>query len=78
MGKRLKEGGISHDEAAMICFILTNGCRRLVISKFMDGEDKQVECRYLEGAVSCDHCERSYSGLDTESGFWESSSTATR
>jgi superfamily II DNA/RNA helicase len=76
MRKRVQEGGSSHDEAAMIQFILTNGCRRVVISKFMDGEDKQVECGNLEGAASCDNCERSDSGFETESGFWESSSTA--
>jgi superfamily II DNA/RNA helicase len=75
MRKRLQVAAISHDEAAMIQFILANGCRRLVISKFMDYEDKQIECDNLEGAASCDNCKRLDSGLDAESGFRESSST---
>jgi hypothetical protein len=74
--KMLQDGGIPHDEAAMIQMILTEGCRRLIISKFMDGEDNKVECIDLEGAVPCDRCESSESGFDAEYGNWESSSVA--
>jgi superfamily II DNA or RNA helicase len=82
LGQRLREGGIPHDEAAAIEMILTSGCRRLIISAFMDGVDEKVGCQDLDGAVHCDNCERSHDDIQQEDGFenevlnWESSSVA--
>jgi superfamily II DNA helicase RecQ len=46
---KLKEGGIGHDEAAMIQMILAEGCRRRIISKFMDGEQTKLSAWILRG-----------------------------
>jgi superfamily II DNA helicase RecQ len=48
------------DSAAIVAFVRTSGCRRAVMSRYMDGV--QVSCREVEAAVSgeavelCDNC----------------------
>lgn len=42
--------------AAMDEFMTSDGCRRAVVSRFMDGV--VAMCRDTAGAVWCDHCER--------------------
>jgi hypothetical protein len=72
---------MTHDEAAMIEFILTRGCRRLIISAFMDGQNNKVNCNDLDGAVLCDNCHGRHedmldAGFENEYLNWESSSVA--
>jgi hypothetical protein len=42
------------DAEAMIEFVRTRGCRRAVISRYLDG--RAVDCGEVEGAAACDRC----------------------
>jgi superfamily II DNA helicase RecQ len=60
--KRLRDGGLTHDEAAMVEMIVPDGCRRLIISRFMGGKYNEIDCS-LDGAVPCDHCDGSQDNM---------------
>ena len=46
------------DDAVMREFIITEGCRRRIISKYMNGEEEMMDCMTLGGEL-CDGCLRS-------------------
>jgi superfamily II DNA helicase RecQ len=45
----------SMDNRALRKFIITGGCRRRPLSRYVDGEDKEVDCKGL-GGERCDNC----------------------
>jgi superfamily II DNA helicase RecQ len=51
---------MTHDEAAMMEFMVTSGCRRPIASAYIDGEDNKVDCQSPVGAAQCDNCSRSH------------------
>jgi hypothetical protein len=42
------------DAEAMMEFVRTRGCRRAVMSRYLDG--RAVDCGEIEGAATCDRC----------------------
>ncbi len=55
----------NNDDAAMIEFITTKGCRRAVMSRFLDGVEMETDCKGAD-AVRCDNCRRT-AELESES-----------
>ena len=51
----------SMDNRAMREFIITRGCRRLPLSRYVDGDDKEVDCKGL-GGERCDNCQENRIG----------------
>ena len=43
------------DEGAMTEFLQSRGCRRQVMARYFDGEDKGVDCRATD-SIFCDRC----------------------
>jgi hypothetical protein len=44
------------DTSAMATFITTTGCRRQMMSEYLDGRDLARSCRELVGGAYCDRC----------------------
>ena len=53
--KMLPEAVFTKDNKAIHEFILTNGCRRMVISRYFNGENRGIGCEALN-AQRCDNC----------------------
>jgi superfamily II DNA helicase RecQ len=51
----MNEAMFSEDNRVMRDFILGTGCRRRCLSRYLDGEDKEIDCEILN-ATRCDNC----------------------
>lgn len=61
--ERLRPETLPIDDRAMQEFIVTKTCRRLVRSKYMNGEEEAKRCVEVEG-VLCDRCQVELAGTD--------------
>ena len=52
---RSKES-LTVDEEALQSYITTEGCRRVVLGGYLDGEEGQMECSAVAGSELCDQC----------------------
>jgi superfamily II DNA helicase RecQ len=51
----------SMDNRALREFIITRGCRRRPLSRYLDGDDREVDCKGL-GGERCDNCRENRMG----------------
>lgn len=53
---RLRQGGLGAEDEAMAQFITTAGCRRLVMSEYLDGRELARSCGDQSDWLRCDQC----------------------
>jgi superfamily II DNA helicase RecQ len=51
----INEAMFSEDNRVMREFLIAKDCRRRCLSRYLDGEDKEIDCEILNGA-RCDNC----------------------
>jgi len=56
---------LTADDAAMQEYIITEGCRRKPLTRYLDGESFEKDCSEIEGRL-CDHCLVTVEGTEAQ------------